>query len=48
MTYMYQSQHAMLIHSCKFISICILMCYVFNSVHISPVYTFVREYYFGL
>ena len=48
MTYIHLTEHYMLIHSCKIISICIIAFYIPKLCSFSFIYLFVREYYFGL
>ena len=48
MTYMIVLEHCLFPLSCKIISICMLMSYIYNFSLFSHFCTFVREYYFGL
>lgn len=48
MTYVFVAEHSCNALSCFYISICILVCYLYvNGLFYRPC-TFVREYYFGL
>ena len=48
MTYAFVVGHTLFTLSCGFVSICMLMSYIYNSSLFSHFCTFVREYYFGL
>ncbi|MBE5694390.1 MAG: hypothetical protein EGP90_07540 [Bacteroides sp.] len=48
MTYAFVVGHTLFTLSCSFISICMLMSYIYNFSLFSHFCTFVREYYFGL
>lgn len=48
MTYVFVVGHTLFTLSCSFISICMLMSYIYNFSLFSHFCTFVREYYFGL
>ena len=48
MTYAFVVGHTLFTLSCSFVSICMLMSYIYNFSLFSHFCTFVREYYFGL